>query len=73
MVNHSQNVLDAECTNFATAKEIILREDGGSVDIGYPWATMIGNDRALVVYYFDKADGTRHIAGTFLKNLVISS
>jgi hypothetical protein len=27
---------------------------------------MIEKSRALVVYYFNKQDGTRHIAGTFL-------
>jgi sialidase-1 len=60
-------VLDAECTNTATAKEIILRDDGGNGDLGYPWATIISKDRALVVYYFNKQDGTRHIAGTFVQ------
>jgi len=59
-------VLDAECSNAAAADEIVLRDDGGNGDLGYPWATMISNDRALVVYYFNKQDGTRHIAGTFL-------
>ena len=60
-------LLDAECTNFATAREIILREDGGNGDLGYPWATMISQNRALVVYYFNLRDGTRHIAGTILE------
>jgi len=60
-------VLDAECTNFATAEEIVLRDDGGSVDLGYPWATMLSKSRALVVYYFNQADGTRFIAGTVLE------
>jgi hypothetical protein len=60
-------VLDAECTNFATAPEIVLRDDGGNYDLGYPWATMIDEHRALVVYYFNQNDGTRHIAGTVLK------
>ncbi|MBA4149574.1 MAG: exo-alpha-sialidase [Verrucomicrobia bacterium] len=59
-------VLDAECTNFKTAEEIILRADGGGFDLGYPWATMISKDRALVVYYFNQNDGPRHIAGTVL-------
>lgn len=59
-------VLDAECTNTATAEEIVLRDDGGNGDLGYPWATMVSEKRALVVYYFNKANGTRHIAGTFL-------
>src|SRR5688572_8459125 len=42
-------VLDAECTDFATASEIVLRDDGGSGDLGYPWAAMIDESRALVV------------------------
>ena len=60
-------VLDAECTNFRTAEEIILRDDGGNGDLGYPWATMISRNRALVVYYFNQADGPRHIAGTVVE------
>lgn len=59
-------VLDPECRNLAAAKEIILRDDGGSGDLGYPWATLISKRRALVVYYFNAANGTRHIAGTLL-------
>ena len=60
-------VLNPECTDFATAEEIVLRDDGGSHDLGYPWATMISRDRALVVYYFNQKDGTRYIAGTVLE------
>jgi len=60
-------VLDAECTNFQTAEEIVLRDDGGNGDLGYPWAAMISRNRALVVYYFNQADGTRHIAGTVIE------
>lgn len=60
-------ILNAECTDMATAEEIILREDGDNNDIGYPWATMMGDKEALVVYYFNHANGTRHIAGTLLK------
>lgn len=60
-------VLDSECTNPASAEEIILRDDGGNGDLGYSWATMASKNRALVVYYFNRADGPRHIAGTFLQ------
>lgn len=60
-------VLNAECTNIGTAAEIILRDDGGNSDLGYPWATMLSKSRALVVYYFNVGDGTRHIAGTVLE------
>lgn len=59
-------VLNPECTDASTATEIVLREDGGNSDLGYPWATMVSKDRALVVYYFNRSDGARHIAGTFL-------
>ena len=59
-------VLDAECTNVASAEEIVLRDDGGNGDLGYPWATMISRNRVLVVCYFNIGDGPRHIAGTFL-------
>lgn len=60
-------VLDPECEHIAAAAEVILREDGGSVDLGYPWSTMIGKDRALVTYYFNKNDGQRTIEGTFVQ------
>jgi hypothetical protein len=60
-------VLDAECTNAAEAHEIVLRDDGGNGDLGYPWATLLSRHRVLVVYYFNRGDGVRHIAGTVLK------
>ncbi len=60
-------VLDAECADIAAAPEIVLRDDGGGVDLGYPWATMVGDRRALVTYYFNRADGPRTIEGTFLQ------
>ncbi len=60
-------VLDAECADIFEAPEIILREDGGNGDIGYPWAAMVSPTRVLVVYYFNLKDATRHIAGTFLE------
>jgi len=60
-------VLNAECTDFATAEEMILRNDGGNGDLGYPWATMISKRQILVTYYFNQADGPRYIAGTILE------
>jgi sialidase-1 len=59
-------VLNAECTDYATSTEIILRDDGGNTDIGYTWSVMLDNNRILVIYYFNKDNGTRHIAGTIL-------
>jgi hypothetical protein len=60
-------VLDAEGTDVRSAAEIVLRADGGNPDLGYPWATMLPPNRVLVVYYFNLADGPRHIAGTVLE------
>jgi hypothetical protein len=61
-------VLDPECTNLARAPEIILRDDGAVTDLGYPWSTMIAEKRALVVYYFNRADaGPRSIEGTIIE------
>ncbi len=60
-------ILNPECTDYKTAPEIIIRTDGGSRDIGYPWAVMLSEDRVLVTYYFNIENGTRHIAGSILK------
>jgi sialidase-1 len=60
-------VLNPECTDFNTAEEIVLRDDGGNGDLGYPWAAMLSKSRVLVVYYFNLADGLRHIAGTVVE------
>ena len=60
-------VLNAECTDFASAEEFILRDDGGTGDIGYSWPVLLEKNRVLVVYYFNKNNRTRHIAGTIVE------
>jgi sialidase-1 len=60
-------ILNAECTDFKTAAEIILREDGGGTDIGYTWPVQLDEHRVLVTYYFNIDNGTRHIAGTIVE------
>ena len=60
-------ILNVECTDFATSEEFVLRDDGGNGDIGYSWPVQLSDNRFLVVYYFNKNDGTRFIAGTILK------
>lgn len=60
-------ILNAECTNFQTAEEIIIRDDGDSRDIGYPWAVMLDERKLLVAYYFNDDIGTRIIAGSILE------
>ena len=60
-------ILNPECTDYKESTEIVLREDGGGSDIGYPWATMMADGRVLVCYYFNVGNGTRHIAGTIMR------
>ncbi len=60
-------ILNAECTDFATAPEIVLREDGSNGDIGYTWPVQLDKNHVMVVYYFNKDNGPRHIAGTILQ------
>jgi len=59
-------VLDSECRNMTSAQEVIIRDDGGNGDLGYPWGTMLSQRSALVVYYFNQGNGPRYIAGTLL-------
>ena len=60
-------ILNAECTNFATAPEIVLRNDGGTTDLGYTWSVQLDRKRVLVSYYYNIGTGTRHIAGTIIE------
>lgn len=60
-------VLNPECTDFATAPEIVLRDDGGTTDLGYPWSVQLDAKRVLVTYYHNVGSGIQHIAGTILE------
>ncbi|MDR1722564.1 MAG: glycoside hydrolase [Tannerella sp.] len=60
-------ILNAECTDFATAEEFVLRDDGGNGDIGYTWPVLLDKNRVLVTYYFNMANGIRYIAGTIIE------
>ncbi len=59
-------LLDPECTDFG-GPELVLRADGGSGDLGYPWACLAPDGRVLVVYYFNQKEGPRQIDGTFVE------
>ena len=58
--------LDPECRELL-GDELVLRDDGGSGDLGYPWACLLDDGRILGVYYLNHDDGTRYIAGTFIE------
>ena len=49
---------------LATERRIVLRDDAGSWDCGYPCSTDLADGSILSVYYIHGADGLRHIAGT---------
>ncbi len=55
------------------AHELIVRDDGGSSDLGYPVSIQLADGTVLMAYYFnqqkpgDLDSKTRYIAGTFLK------
>lgn len=45
-------LLDPECQRF-DAEELIIRDDGVSYDIGYPWCCLTADGKVLVVYYLN--------------------
>ena len=60
-------ILNAECTDFASSEEFVLRDDGGNGDIGYTWPVQLDKNRFMVVYYFNNRNGNRYIAGTIVE------
>src|SRR5690606_29271063 len=54
-------LLDAECTDFEQAKEIVLRDDGSGFDLGYTSAVQLPDGHILVTYYYDDETGTKFI------------
>ncbi len=46
------------------AREIVLRADGGSRDIGYPSTAQLADGTLVTVYYIHGQDGVRHIGAT---------
>jgi hypothetical protein len=54
-------------------REIVLRSDGGSHDLGYPSSVLLSDGRVLTVYWFnqeksgDPASEVRYIAGTIYR------
>ncbi len=61
-------LLNEELTDLHDAKEILIRDDGVNVDLGYTSSVQMPNDDVLVTYYiFSKDDTTRYISGTILR------
>ena len=60
-------ILNPEATNFNSAKEIIIRDDGNNWDMGYPWAVNLSKKEILIVYYMKDEKETAYIAGSIMK------
>lgn len=58
---------DPECNEIEVSGELVLRDDLGNYDIGYPWAVTLDGGRILVAYYVNLADGPRYIAGSIVE------
>jgi hypothetical protein len=59
--------------SWDVANEIVVRDDGGTSDLGYPVSVQLPDDSVLMAYYFNQErsgepeSSTRYIAGTRLR------
>ena len=61
-------VLNPECDNANDAEELVLRDDGGGPDLGYPHSALLSNGRVMIVYYIHlRENGQRFIAGSIVE------
>ena len=47
--------------------DLVLRDDGPAPDLGYPWAAVLPDGRAMVAYYICDATGLRGIEATLFR------
>jgi hypothetical protein len=59
-------VYDPLAQDIDDVPEIVLRDDGPSADLGYPWAAVLPDGRAMVVYYIADSTGLRGIEASLL-------
>ena len=60
-------LLDANCDNLDTTQELILRDDGGSFDLGYPHVLPLPGGKALITYYHNVDNGLRFVTGSLVE------
>ena len=46
-------ICNPELTDFATAEEIIIRDDGERADTGYPQIVPLGENKYMIFYYMN--------------------
>lgn len=60
-------LLNPDCTDIVEAPELVIRDDGGGYDLGYPWSIQLPDGKILAAYYINIGEGTRHIAGSVIE------
>ncbi len=60
-------VYDPRTQDIDDAPEIVLRDDGPAPDLGYPWATVLPDGRAMVAYYIADPTGLRGIEASVFR------
>jgi len=62
-------LLDAECEGLDETNELVLRNDGGVSDLGYPHVLPLPDGTALITYYHNTGSGTRHVAASIVAEI----
>jgi sialidase-1 len=65
-------VMSAECAVKESSKEIVIRADGATSDLGYPDSTLLPDGRVMVVYYTNtRSDAPDITAPKFIEGCVL--
>jgi hypothetical protein len=59
-------IVDPDLRHIDDADELVLRDDGLGVDLGYPWPVTLADGRVLVAYYMTTTEGARRLEATIL-------
>ena len=65
-------LLDPECTQIDEAEELVVRDDGGTRDLGYPQLALMTDGKAFMAYYFnDRSDQGKpvYVAASILEEV----
>ena len=62
-------LLDTECEGLDETNELVLRNDGGVSDLGYPHVLPLPDGTALITYYHNTGSGTRHVAASIVAEI----
>ncbi len=57
-------ISDDEGETWDMGREIVIRDDGLHIDLGYPASIQLKDGRILAIYYLHGEDHIRYIAGS---------